>query len=222
MGKRILHDRYFKQAKAEGYAARSAYKLTEIDERHKILGRGIRVLDLGCSPGSWLQVASERVGAKGFVVGIDLKPVTILEPANVRTFVGDMRTADAGAWCRAAGGARFDAVISDMAPNTTGAGDDLVSAQLCREVLAVLPRAIKPGGRLVMKILEGSEYPSVLRETKRLFDDAKGFKPKASRDVSREMFIVAWRYKGPLEHVDLDEPGEASSESVNGATGPRP
>jgi 23S rRNA (uridine2552-2'-O)-methyltransferase len=83
-----------------------------------------------------------------------------------------------------------------MAPNTTGAGDDLISARLCRVVLDVLPGALKKGGALVMKVLEGAEYPALLQETRELFTDVKGLKPKASRDVSREMFIIATGFKG--------------------------
>ncbi|MDQ7013909.1 MAG: RlmE family RNA methyltransferase [Planctomycetota bacterium] len=201
MAKRVLHDKYFKLAKAEGYVARSAYKLLEIDERYRVLNRGKWVLDVGCAPGSWLQVAAERVGPRGRVVGIDLQRVDHRMPDNVVMFEGDAEQVPPEVLLELVGGEvggdLFHSVLSDMAPKTTGHVDDLVSARLCRSVLKLLPDLLRPGGHLVMKILEGQEYPLVLRETQRMFDHAKGFKPNASRDVSREMFIVGKRFKGP-------------------------
>lgn len=196
VARRILHDQYFKQAKAEGYLARSAYKLIELDDRFKLIRPRSRILDLGCAPGSWLQVAAQRVGEGGVVVGIDLKRVAHQMSAQVRTIEGDLEATPPEMLTEPAGGL-FDLVLSDMAPNTSGHGDDLVSARLCRSVLAILPGLLAPGRGLAMKILEGQEYPLVLRETKRLFRNAQGFKPKASRDASREMYIVGKGYQGP-------------------------
>lgn len=189
MPRRQLHDRYFRQAKREGYLARSAYKLLEIQERHRVLREGQTVLDLGCAPGSWLQVASELVGPQGRVLGIDLQRVTHPMPPQVRTLEGDAFTHDPSALIQLAG-QRFDAILSDMAPKTSGNGDDLVSAQLCRQVLDGVPKLGKPGSALVMKIFEGAEYQSVLDETRRMYTTVKGLRPKATRDVSREIFII--------------------------------
>ncbi|MEL6498566.1 MAG: RlmE family RNA methyltransferase [Planctomycetota bacterium] len=196
MAKRVLHDEYFKKAKADGYAARSAYKLLEIQKRHRLLRAGDRVLDLGCAPGSWMQVTAEIIGDNGRLVGIDLKPVRLSLPGNVTTIVGDIEQTPADDLFDIAGGA-FDVVLSDMAPNTSGHGDDLVSARLCREVLSVAMRTLREGGKLAMKILEGSEYPGVLRETKDVFRAAKGLKPRATRDASREMFIIGEGFRAP-------------------------
>ncbi|MCC6660801.1 MAG: RlmE family RNA methyltransferase [Phycisphaerales bacterium] len=194
---RRLHDRFFKQAKAEGYLARSAYKLQEIHERKRLLRPGDRVLDLGCAPGAWLQIVAEAVGERGRVVGIDLQETRHDFGPNVRTLVADAYTVDPAMLKELAGApAGFDAVLSDMAPNTTGHGDDLLSARLCRRVLELLPALLRPGGNLAMKVFEGSEYPAVLRETADAFREARGFKPKASRDVSREMYIVATGWHG--------------------------
>lgn len=192
--RRILHDEFFKKAKAEGYLARSAYKLKEIQERHRILRSGMKVVDLGCAPGSWLQVASEIVGPKGIVIGIDLQEVRPGLAPNIRTFVGDIFKTDAAALLPDPA-AKFDAVISDMAPNTTGHGDDALSIRLCRRVLELLPALLAPGGACAMKVLEGGGYPELLRDCQRLFSKAKGLKPKASRDLSREIFIVAEGYR---------------------------
>jgi 23S rRNA (uridine2552-2'-O)-methyltransferase len=130
------------------------------------------------------------------VIGVDLKPVMEGLAPNVFTSVGDVEKVDAAA-LKAIGpppGGLFDVVLSDMAPNTTGHGDDLVSARLCERVLALLPGLLKPGGHLAMKIFEGSEYPRLLREVQRRFGTAKGFKPEASREVSREMYLIGLGY----------------------------
>ena len=196
--RRILHDEFFKKAKAEGYLARSAYKLKEIQERHRILRSGMKVVDLGCAPGSWLQVASEIVGPRGIVIGIHLQEVRPGLAPNVHTIVGDIFKTDASTLLPPTDANTrpcFDAVISDMAPNTTGHGDDAISVRLCRRVLELLPALLAPGGACVMKVLEGGGYPDLLKDCQRLFAKAKGLKPKASRDLSREIFIVAEGYK---------------------------
>ncbi|MGE3107388.1 MAG: SAM-dependent methyltransferase [Phycisphaerales bacterium] len=208
---RQLHDKYFKQAKAEGYAARSAYKLKQICQKRPLLRRGDAVLDLGCAPGSWMQVASELVGARGIVVGLDLQPVDVSLPQNAKALQGDVFHFDpaaltallqapaAPATSPGTSLARlFDAVISDMAPNTTGDGDHFRSVELCRRVLTILPALLKVGGNLTMKVFEGEQYPALLAETRAAFRDVKGFKPDATRGVSKEMYIIALGYTGRL------------------------
>ncbi|MCB9845229.1 MAG: RlmE family RNA methyltransferase [Phycisphaeraceae bacterium] len=197
MARRVLHDRYFKQAKAEGYLARSAYKLKELQERFALIRPGDLVVDLGCAPGSWMQVAAELVGPQGAVVGIDLKEVRDRLAPNVAPLVGDINTEDAAERLLAAAsdaGAPprlFDVLLSDMAPNTSGAGDDLVSCRLCHRVLDLAPALLRAGGHLAMKALEGAEYPGLVERARSMFREARGFKPKSSREVSREMFVVA-------------------------------
>lgn len=202
--RRELHDAYFRKAKAEGYLARSAYKLIQINQRKKIIRPGDRVLDLGCAPGSWLQVASQLVGPRGTVAGLDLQPVGggVTFPENVRAAVGDVFATSAQELLALGGvpeGQGYDTVLSDMAPSTGGGGggsaDHFKSVDLCRRVLALLPGLLRPGGNLAMKVFEGEAYTDLLRETAALFEEAKGFKPDASRDVSREMYIVAKGYR---------------------------
>lgn len=227
---RKLHDRFFKLAKEEGYAARSAYKLKQIQERHRVMrpGKGERVLDLGCAPGSWLQVASEIVLVGGTskrvacVGGIDLKPVSAELPPSVRTMVGDIFQTEAaellalvtpeGEKPRA-----IDVLLSDMAPSTEGggggSGDHFRSVELCRRVLQLAPAILKGGGTLVMKVLEGEDYPALLKETQREFSEVKGYKPEASREVSREMFIVAKGFKGGSDG-SLTEDGPADPHAI--------
>ncbi|MCC6229891.1 MAG: RlmE family RNA methyltransferase [Phycisphaerales bacterium] len=194
---RKLHDRYFKQAKAEGYVARSAYKLLEINDKFRIVRSGDRVLDLGCAPGSWMQVAAKTVGNKGLVVGVDLQPVGPNVAPGARTVQGDIFKVEPATLLDLSG-SLFDVVLSDMAPSTTGHGDDFLSVRLCRRVLEILPPLLSPGGSLAMKVLEGEEFPELLREVRALFTRVKGFKPDSSRDVSREMFIVADGYRPPV------------------------
>jgi len=206
MARRVLHDQYFKKAKREGYLARSAYKLIEIDERRELFREGDRVLDLGCAPGSWIQVACERIGPEGRVVGIDLLPVAHGGAGpfgdNVTIFQGDMHEVDPGKLKMAAGG-EFDVVISDMAPNTSGHGDAERSALLCHDVLSLLPGLLRRGGKCAMKVLEGNGYSELLAATKAQFRFVKGLKPKATREVSTEMYIVAEGYR-PVRTEDED------------------
>lgn len=201
---RKLHDEYFKKAKAEGYLARSAYKLKEIDERFRLFRLGDRVLDLGCAPGSWLQSASEAVGKTGVVVGIDLldtdERALTWGQAKIIVEKGDAFAENADRWLshirnELNPSRLYDVVMSDMAPNTSGHGDDLVSARYCRQILQLLPRVLRPGGNMTMKIFEGAEFAGVVKETERLFSRAKAFKPHACRDVSRETYIVAAGFK---------------------------
>jgi len=200
-------DAYTKRARREGYVARSAYKLLELNEKKRLIRRGDRVLDLGCAPGAWLQVAADLVGPEGAVVGIDLTPVRAGAGPRVRTIVGDINETPRDALLAelvalgAPGHARFDCVLSDMAPSTGGGGggsaDHFKSVHLCERVLDMLPDILAPGGNLAMKVFEGEAYPELLARTATTFAKAKGFKPKASRDASREMYIVAHDYRRP-------------------------
>lgn len=203
MAKRVLHDKYFKQAKAEGYLARSAYKLMEIDDKRGVIPRAGKILDLGCAPGSWLQVLAERAGQKSQIVGIDLKQVHHRMPDQVVTIVGDFTTIDP-AVLLGPDGRLFDGVFSDMAPNTSGAGDDFLSARLCEAILDRLPVLLRKGGSCVMKVLEGGGTPPLIGRCKGRFVDAKPYKPKATRDVSRETYIICKKYRPPEQRDDAE------------------
>jgi 23S rRNA (uridine2552-2'-O)-methyltransferase len=229
---REIHDHYFRQAKREGYLSRAAYKLIEIDDRKKILKPGARVLDCGAAPGSWLQVTSQRIGPRGLVVGIDLKPITHQFPhGNVRTIQGDLREIDVSALLQEAGpderseegpghprprngprndprnrAALFTVILSDMAPSTTGDQniDHHQSIRLCEALLDRCRELLADDGNLVMKVFEGEVYPDLLARCQRLFETARGFRPKASRSESREMYIIAHGYRGR----DVEPPPE--------------
>ena len=199
---RELHDHYFKMAKKEGYLARAAYKLLEINERRRVFRRGQNVLDFGSAPGSWLQVASKKVAPSGNVVGVDLSEVhhTFCD-GNVTCLVDDVFTmkpdvALAALPSSASQTRGFDVVLSDMAPKTTGdaAIDHHGSIHLCDAVLDHCYKLLIPGGTLVMKVFEGEASPDLMRRVRACFDHTKGFKPKASRSDSREMYIIASGY----------------------------
>jgi len=188
---RDVHDHYFRLAKKEGYRSRAAYKLIELDERRRLLRKGDRVLDCGCAPGSWLQVAAHRVGARGHIVGIDLKPVDADLPENVRVLKGDVTTIDAAELLGELDS--FDVILSDMAPSTTGdrAVDHHGSIRLCHAVLDRCGELLAPDGRIALKVLEGEAYPELLDRTGAMFEKVKGFKPKASRGESTEIYLTA-------------------------------
>lgn len=191
-----VQDHYFKQAKREGYLSRAAYKLIEIDDRKKLLRKGDRVLDCGAAPGSWLQVAAKRVGPKGEVIGIDLNPISHRFEKNITVIEGDLTKIDAAELLR--GGPHFDVVLSDMAPKTTG--DRIIdhhrSVRLCEAVLDRCGELLKSGGKIAMKVFEGEVYPDLLARTRGMFEKVKGFKPKASRDSSTEMYIIGEGFRG--------------------------
>jgi 23S rRNA (uridine2552-2'-O)-methyltransferase len=205
VAKRVLQDRYFRQAKREGYRARSAYKLIELDQRRRIFFDDAWVLDLGCAPGSWLQIASERVGPGGLIVGIDLKPVPPGLPSAIRTVVGDFTETPASVLLPGPE-ERFDIVMSDMAPNTSGHGDHFRSVRLCRIVLGRLPEFLTSGGTAVMKVFEGETLPELIDGCRRAFGDVSVLKPNASRDVSRETFVVATGFRPRQVRVYQERP----------------
>ena len=183
------HDRYFKQARAQGFAARSVFKLEEIDHKLRLLRAGDRVLDLGCRPGSWLQYAVATVGARGAVVGIDRDPL----PAPIggaRVLVGDIyKVTDAELLGSLAA---FDVVLSDMAPDTTGirATDQARSAGLFDEAMTPAERLLAPGGAFVGKIFQGPDLPAIRQRMSARFGEVRLVKPDSSRAQSIEIYLA--------------------------------
>ena len=190
--RRHVNDPYVQRSKREGYRSRSAYKLTEIDERDKILRPGQVIVDLGAAPGGWSQVVAKRVGAKGKVIAIDLLEV---EPiAGVTMIRGDFGS-DAGlaAVQQALEGGQADLVLSDMAPNLSGIA---VSDQARSMHLAEIARDfallhLKPEGGFLVKIFQGAGYDDYLRSLRQAFRKVWVRKPAASRDESAEQFLLA-------------------------------
>ncbi len=187
---------YFQKAKQEGYRARSAYKLLQIQEKFHIIRRGDIVVDLGAAPGSWSQVTVELVGGKGRVIALDLQP---LEPIpGVTILQGDMTDPAVQAQVIALAGGRANVVLSDAAPSTTGIKlrDHVLSIELGRAALAVAKKLLVPGGNLVIKVFEGEDLPGLIHDVKMAFHPVKMHTPPATRNESWEAFIVAQGFKG--------------------------
>lgn len=187
---RQLNDPYVQQAKAEGWRSRAAFKLKEIDERFHLLRRGARVVDLGCAPGGWVQVAL-KAGA-GAVVGVDLLPVDPIPGAEL--IEGDFTDpAMSDRLLASLGGAPPDVVLSDMAPNTSGhrESDHLRIVALIEAAAAFAAASLRPGGAFVTKSFQGGAEGELLRRLKADYAAVRHFKPKASRAESSEVYLVA-------------------------------
>jgi 23S rRNA (uridine2552-2'-O)-methyltransferase len=194
--KKRLNDPYLRKARAENYRSRAAYKLKEINDKYHLFGKGSRVLDLGAAPGSWSQIVHETVGEQGLVVGIDLLEIVPID--GVHFFHGDIRDPAIQDRVDEIMGSRlFDAVISDMAPDTTGIhhADTEHSADLVHLVLDQCDLWLKPGGAFVAKVFEGAEFKDLHQRIKSRFEFAKSFNPKASLTRSREVYVVATGWK---------------------------
>ncbi len=183
-------DAHTLRAKAAGYAARSVFKLEEIDRRARILEQGKRVLDLGASPGSWSAYAAQRIGRRGTLVAIDLKPITQALPPHVIQLVGD--AFDEGLGAAIGEHAPYDVVLSDMAPNTTGdkATDQIRSFDVFCRAVELAARWLAPGGHFVGKIFMSGYFPDARDKLRELFDKVRTLRPEAVRDVSYEVFLV--------------------------------
>lgn len=188
----IPNDKWSKRAAELGFRARSVFKLQELDERFHLLRSGMKVLDIGAAPGSWLQYESKKIGDKGMAIGIDLKEIEEIAP-NVKTFVGDM-TDDAAMTTifSGLGIEKFDLVLSDIAPNTSGIKDvdQWRSLELSRLVVTCAKKYMNTGSFLVMKVFRGRDFDDFLHEMKTLFSDVKQVSVEASRDRSREVYVV--------------------------------
>ena len=203
---RELHDHWFKEAKREGFRSRAIYKLSEIDRKRNLIRKGDAVLDCGCAPGSWMQYAAQQTGASGSIVGIDLLELVPLPERNIHVLQGDLRDIDDAELLGPAGlegDRRFDVMLSDMAPNTTGHRDTdhHRSMALCELVLMRSGSLLRPDGHLVMKAFEGANFQDLIKRIKDCFEDVKAMRPAASRSVSREMFIVAMNRHADAELV---------------------
>ena len=186
---RQLNDPFVQRAKAEGWRSRAAFKLQEIDARFHLLKRGARIIDLGCAPGGWVQVAL-KAGA-GSVIGVDLLHVDPI--AGAELVEGDFTDPAMPDRLRAALGSPPDLVLSDMAPNTSGhrETDHLRIVALIEAAATFAVASLRPGGSFVTKSFQGGAEGELLRTLKADFDAVKHFKPKSSRAESSEVYLVA-------------------------------
>jgi len=182
-------DIYVRQSQVDGYRARSAYKLIEIDEKFKILKNGISVIDLGASPGSWSQYISRTVKS-GRLVSIDIKGMEQIE--NTIQIKGDFTDSDSQEKIKGLFKSKVDVVVSDMAVNTTGIKDidAIYTGELAMEAMNFSKEMLVKEGRFVSKIFLGSSFNEIVALGKKLFKEVKVFKPKSSRKESKESFII--------------------------------
>lgn len=201
---RQLNDPYVRRAKAGGYRGRAAFKILELDDRFGFLKPGARVVDLGCAPGGWCQVAVQRVNALGekagkpvgTVLGVDLQAVEPIAGAEIHQldFMADGADEAVKGWL----GGRADVVMSDMAAASSGhkATDHLRIVALCEAAAHLAFDVLEPGGTFVAKVLQGGAEDSLQTELKRRFERVSNVKPPASRSDSSEKFVVATGFRG--------------------------
>lgn len=186
-----VNDEFVRRARQEGYRARAAYKLIEIDDRDKLIRPGMTIVDLGAAPGSWSQVASRRLQGRGHVIALDLLEMA---PVNGVTFIqGDFREqAVLEQLEQALNGQSVDLVIADMAPNISGISDvDQARAMYLTELaLDFSFKWLKPGGRFLVKVFNGSGFEEIVQNMRQGFDKVAVRKPKASRDRSSEVYLL--------------------------------
>ena len=185
------HEHYYKLAKKTGYRSRASFKIMQIDDRFGIFKEGDSVVDLGAAPGGWLQVAKERVGENGKVIGVDLRPIMPME--GVVTILGDITDDNTMLELLEKFGGKADVVLSDMAPNITGsyATDHARSINLCMFAVNVCDRVLKKNGKLVMKVVYGDMFQALLRELEARFTSVKVHSPDASRPTSSEVYVIS-------------------------------
>lgn len=201
-------DQYFKKAKEQGFAARSVFKLEEIDHKFKIVKPGQTILDLGCAPGSWSQYAGQKIGPKGRLLGVDLSPVTVKVP-NATFIQADLRDLNlVDVFAEHGFTPPFDLVISDMAPKTTGIRltDQARSMELCELALDVARRFLKKDGHFVCKLFHSDDFTQMRDLIKKSFDRFEAMKPDSTRKISKEIFLIGIKHKYQGSEVPAKDP----------------
>ena len=190
-------DIYVRQSKIEGYRARSAYKLIEIDKKFKIFRGGMNVIDIGAAPGSWSQYAS-KVIKSGKIVSIDLKSMEKIK--NTIQIKGDFTSNEVQNQIKSYLVKKSEVVMSDMAVNTTGIKnlDSIQTGELCKEALIFSKEVISKNGFFISKIFMGSTFNEIVALAKKIFREVKVFKPKSSRKDSKESFIICRNLRSSL------------------------
>ena len=182
-------DIYVRRSKVDGYRSRAVYKLIEIDEKFKVFKNGISVIDLGAAPGSWSQYLSKKI-KNGKIVSIDLNEMKKID--NVVQILGDFNEEKNQTKIKNLFKSNVDVVLSDMAVNTTGNKniDSIYTGELCKEAMLFSKKILKKDGKFISKIFMGSSFNEIITEAKLIFKEFKVFKPKSSRKVSKECFII--------------------------------
>jgi 23S rRNA (uridine2552-2'-O)-methyltransferase len=194
-------DYYYRKAKEEKYRSRAAYKLFQAVQKYQFIKRGDIVVDLGAAPGGWTQAARKIVGAEGFVLGVDLKPIEPFPEQNIRTIIGDITEPETVKQIQEMLPKKADAVISDVSPNISGIWelDHARQIDLAQRALEIALETLKPGGNFFVKVFQGDMLNDFVSMVKRHFEDVKIIKPKASRAKSSEIFILGMHLKADEE-----------------------
>ena len=192
MGRFVPKDTFYKKAKLEGYRARSAYKLKEIQDKYRIIKKGDKVLDLGCAPGSFIQIIAQEIGRDGLVVGIDIQPVTPIPDKNVSTITWDIRDIDVSKILQRFSIPHFDVITCDIAPNLSGIreADEKNIDELYDASKHIVVNTLRTGGHFILKSFFSESFSSKQKDLKNLFVRVSIFKPTSSRGMSSEIFFV--------------------------------
>jgi 23S rRNA (uridine2552-2'-O)-methyltransferase len=190
-------DYYYKKAKEEKYRSRASYKLLQAVSKYRFIKDSDVILDLGAAPGGWLQAARKNVGTKGFVLGVDLRPVEAFDENNVRTIVGDIEDEDTLHEILELLPREADAVISDASPNISGVWevDHARQMGLALRALDIALETLRPGGSFFVKVFQGDMLNDFTRKVKNHFQMVKVVKPQASRGKSSELFILGLKLR---------------------------
>ena len=197
MPKAWIQDRkreyYYKKAKAENYRSRATYKLSQTANTYRFMKRGDVVVDLGAAPGGWIQAARKIVGKTGFVLGVDLKPIAPFPYEYVRTIVADMTAPETLQQIQSFLPRKADVVISDASPNISGVWevDHACQIDLANQALQFALCLLRPRGNFFVKVFEGDLLNDYIQTVKKHFETVKIIKPKASRQKSSEMYLLA-------------------------------
>jgi len=194
-------DYYYRKAKEEKYRSRAAYKLFQAIEKYHFIKNGDVVVDLGAAPGGWVQAARKIVGSRGFVLGVDLKPIEPFPQSNVRTIIGDINEQETLEQILTMIPKKADVVISDVSPNISGIWevDHARQIDLAQQSLKIALETLRPLGNFFAKVFEGDLLSDFIKKMKRHFEVVRIIKPMASRAKSSEMFVLGMRLKKAVD-----------------------
>jgi 23S rRNA (uridine2552-2'-O)-methyltransferase len=194
-------DYYYRKAKEEKYRSRAAYKLFQAIEKYHFIKNGDVIVDLGAAPGGWVQAARKIVGSRGFVLGVDLKPVEPFPRSNVRTIIGDINEQETLEQILSMLPRKADVVISDASPNISGIWevDHARQIDLAHQSLKIALETLRPLGNFFVKVFEGDLLVDFINKVKRHFEVVRIIKPKASRAKSSEIFVLGMHLKKSVD-----------------------
>lgn len=200
-------DHFYQKAKEAGYKSRASYKLVELNNSHHLLRAGMKVIDLGAWPGGWMQVALQRLGGSGKVVGIDLVEIEGFEQPNVLCIAGDVRDEENLRRASAFAEGRFDLVLSDMSPKLSGIREvDQAASVGCAELAFwVCEQILRPGGNFVVKVFKGNDTEVFRKQILTRFDKLQRCQLQSSRKTSNEFYLVGLGFR-PQGHAQTHSP----------------